>query len=83
MLLPVFLATMEVSLFHGPKTIAPRLQSPVMSPWHRRLSGCHEVPRFPFEEYLARPGNSKLEEDEEAVEQMVHLQYTVTMTITP
>ncbi len=61
---------MGVSLIYGPKSIAPRLQSPATSPWHRRLSWCHDLSLHPEEEHLARP---RVLEDDAAVEPMVHL----------
>ncbi len=69
-LLQVFLPTMVISMFYGPKSIAPRLQSPATSPWHRRLSWGHDLPQHPEEEYLARPREL---EDDAGVEQMLHL----------
>ncbi len=43
MLLHVFLASMVISLFYGPKSIAPRLQSPAVSPC---TGGCPGVTTF-------------------------------------
>ncbi|MFI5339240.1 MAG: hypothetical protein ACHQ7N_05330 [Candidatus Methylomirabilales bacterium] len=48
----LFLATMILSLFYGLQTIAPRLGSPVNNPNHRRLYWCHDVLRYPVEDYL-------------------------------
>ncbi len=48
----LFLATMILSLFYDLQTIAPRVGSPVNNPNHRRLFWCHDVLRYPVEDYL-------------------------------
>lgn len=68
----VFLATMTLSLLYGLQTIAPRLASPVDSPNHRRLYWCHDVLRYPPEEYLT---HLRALSDEAVLQEMVHELY--------
>ncbi len=50
----VFLSTMVIALFHGLKTIAPRLASPTPDPRHLGLYWFQDVLALPVNEYLAR-----------------------------
>lgn len=68
----LFLATMILSLFYGLRTIAPRLRSPVDNPNHRRLYWCHDVLRYPVEEYLTR---LRALSNEAVLREMVHELY--------
>ena len=68
----VFLATMILSLLYGLRTIAPRLVSPVNRPNHRRLYWCHDVLRYPVEEYLT---HLRALSDEAVLQEMVHELY--------
>jgi len=68
----LFLATMILSLFYGLQTIAPRLGSPVNNPNHRRLYWCHDVLRYPVEEYLT---HLRALSDEAVLQEMVHELY--------
>jgi hypothetical protein len=52
LLLLLLLATMILSLFYGLQRIAPRLGSPVNNPSHRGLYWCHDMLRYPVEDYL-------------------------------
>lgn len=68
----LFLATMILSLFYGLRTIAPRLQSPAADPKRQRLYWCHDVLRYPVEEYLA---HLRALSDEAVLQEMVHELY--------
>jgi hypothetical protein len=50
----IFLSTMVIALFHGLKTIAPRLASPAADPRHLRLYWFQDVLALPVNEYLTR-----------------------------
>jgi hypothetical protein len=77
LLILLFLATMILSLFHGLQTIAPRLVSRVKNPSHWRLHWCHDVLRYPVEEY---PTHLRALSDDAVLQEMVHELYTA-MTI--
>jgi hypothetical protein len=70
----LFLAAMILSLFHGLRTIAPRLPPPTANPGHQRLYWCHDVLRLPLEEYLIRLRGLT---EEAVVQEMVHELYAV------
>jgi len=70
----VFLATMVGSLFYGLQTISPRLASPGNTPDHQRLYWCHDVLRFPVNEYLVR---LRALIDEAVLQEMAHELYAV------
>lgn len=68
----LFLATMVISLFHGLKTIVPRLGAPTARPGHLRLYWFQDVLRLPVTEYLTRLHGLS---DEAVVREMVYELY--------
>ncbi len=70
----LFLVTMVLSLLYGLQTIVPRLGSPLNGPNHRRLYWCHDVLRYPMEEYLTHLRSLS---DEAMLQEMVHELYVV------
>lgn len=73
----VFLSTMVIALFHGLKTIAPRLASPTADPSHLRLYWFQDVLALPVSEYLARLQSLS---DQAVLQEMAHELYAA-MTI--
>ena len=70
----IFLFTMVMALFHGLKTIAPRLTTPGADPSHQGMYWYQDVLALPVSEYLTRLESLS---DEAIFREMTHELYAV------